>query len=286
MIERLEGEVIAPLDAPPAERVAADRGLERSVEGGPRVASAASPAQKQDAAGDDAPGREEARGEEPLVPLAPEELRGALEAVLFAVSEPISIRALADLFQVSAHEVRAALEDLRLEYLETGRAFRVEDIAGGVQLLTVSKFDPWVRRLRQKEREGKLSAAALETLSVIAYKQPIGKADLESIRGVGCGPILKSLLERGLIQVVGRSDALGRPLLYGTTRRFLESFGLGTIRDLPQPEIAPGARPAPPQVQAQAQATPAEPFSGAPEVPQPVPAPDPGSLTTPGGPIS
>jgi segregation and condensation protein B len=91
--------------------------------------------------------------------------------------------------------------------------------------------------LRRKEREGRLSPAALETLAVIAYKQPINKADLEAIRGVACGPILKTLLDRGLIQIAGRAESLGRPLLYGTTRRFLESFGLHSIRELPQPEL-------------------------------------------------
>jgi len=173
-----------------------------------------------------------------LVPLEPAELRGAIEALLFSVVEPISIRGLSELLEVSVHEVREAVEELRLEYIETSRAFRVEDIAGGIQLLTQKRFDPWIRRLRQKEKEGRLSSAALETLAVIAYKQPIIKADLESIRGVGCTPILKTLLDRGLVQIVGRGDGLGKPLLYGTTRRFLESFGLGSLRDLPQPELS------------------------------------------------
>jgi segregation and condensation protein B len=184
-----------------------------------------------------AEGEQPAAPEESLVPLEPGELRKATEAVLFSVSEPISIRTLSELFGVSVHDVREAVEELRLEYVDGGRAFRVEDIAGGVQILTLSRYAPWVRKLRQKEREGRLSAAALETLAVIAYKQPIHRADLESIRGVNCGPILKTLLDRGLIQVVGRDEGLGKPLLYGTTKRFLESFGLASVRDLPQPEM-------------------------------------------------
>ena len=172
-----------------------------------------------------------------LVPIQPGELRGAVEAVLFSVSEPVTIRSLSDLFGASVHDVREAVEELRLVYIETGRAFRIEDIAGGVQVLTQSIYDPWVRRLREKERAGRLSPAALETLAVIAYKQPINKADLEAVRGVNCAPTLKTLLDRGLIQVVGRAEALGKPLLYGTTKRFLESFGLASIRELPQPEI-------------------------------------------------
>jgi len=180
---------------------------------------------------------EAAKADEPCVPLDPAELRGAIEAVLFSVSEPIAIRALADVVGAGVHDVRAAVEELRLEYIDAQRAFRIEDIAGGVQLLTLSKYDPWIRRLRQREKESRLTPAALESLAVIAYKQPISKADLEGIRGVGCGPTLKTLLERGLIQIVGRSEALGRPLLYGTTKRFLESFGISTVRELPQPEL-------------------------------------------------
>ena len=164
------------------------------------------------------------------------ELRGAIEAILFSISEPIGIRALSDLVGMGVHEVRSAVEELRYEYADSQRAFRLEEIAGGVQLLTQSRFDPWIGRLRQKEKERRLSAAALETLSVVAYKQPITKADLEGIRGVGCSQILKTLLDRGLLEVVGRDEGLGKPLLYGTTKRFLESFGLESVRDLPQPE--------------------------------------------------
>jgi segregation and condensation protein B len=174
-----------------------------------------------------------------VLQIPPAELKPALEAVLFSFSEPIAVRSLAELFGVSVHDVRQAAEELRLEYVESGRAFRLEDIAGGIQILTLPAHDPWIRRLRQKQRDGRLSAAAFETLAVIAYKQPITKADLEAIRGVQCSPILKTLLDRGLVKVVGRDESLGKPLLYGTTRRFLESFGLPHLRDLPQPESLP-----------------------------------------------
>lgn len=210
-----------------------------------------------------------------LVRLESAELRGAVEALLFSVAEPISIRGLSELLEVSVHEAREAVEELRLEYMETGRAFRVEDIAGGIQLLTQKQFDPWIRRLRQKEKEGRLSPAALETLAVIAYKQPINKADLESIRGVGCTPILKTLLDRGLVQIVGRGEGLGRPLLYGTTRRFLESFGLGSLRDLPQPELSEPPR--------EDGAPGASRVAAAPEESADLPAP---SITTASGPLS
>ncbi|MEM7234930.1 MAG: SMC-Scp complex subunit ScpB [Planctomycetota bacterium] len=171
--------------------------------------------------------------------LSIEELKKAVEAVLFSVGEPLAIRALADLFKSSVHDVRQAVEELRFEYVDTGRSFRLEDVAGGVQLLSLPAYDVWIRKLRKKQSQFKLSPAAFETLAVIAYKQPITKADLDSIRGVQCGPVIKSLLDRGLIKVTGRDESLGRPLLYGTTSRFLESFGISNLRDLPQPDPQP-----------------------------------------------
>ncbi len=180
------------------------------------------------------------RGEEasqPLIRLSQEDLQKGIEAVLFSTGEPIPIRELAELFEASVHDVREAVEELRLRYVNEDHAYRLEEIAGGVQILTLSRFEPWIRKHLTAAREGRLSPAAFETLAVIAYKQPITKASLEAIRGVQCGPILKTLLDRNLIKVVGREESLGKPLLYGTTKRFLESFGIGSITSLPQPEI-------------------------------------------------
>ena len=233
------GEEDARLEA--AERKGARQGIDEA-EG--ETGEPQSSAEEPGGAGAEAPVDTEAENEAEAeaeaakeIRLEPGELRGALEAVLFSVAQPMTIRTLSEVFGVTVHEVREAVEELRLEYIDTNRSFRIEDIAGGVQLLTLSRYDPWVRRMRRKEREGKLSAPALETLAVIAYKQPINKADLESIRGVNCAPTLKTLLDRGLIQVAGREEGLGKPLLYGTTRRFLESFGISSIRELPQPEL-------------------------------------------------
>lgn len=264
MIEKLQGEDLVPESAagldPAGDAVQERRLVEDSVlaatESAPRLALAAPELEPVEA-----PPPEPA--EDLLIALEGAELRGAIEAVLFSVSEPIAIRALADVVGAGVHEVRAAVEDLRLEYLTGERAFRLEDIAGGVQLLTQSKYDPWIRRLRQKEKESRLTPAALESLAVIAYKQPISKADLEGIRGVGCGPTLKTLLERGLIQIVGRSEALGKPLLYGTTKRFLESFGIASVRELPQPELLER----PPQLEASALPRPSLEYS-MPELPE------------------
>ncbi len=180
-----------------------------------------------------------------ILSMSSEELKKALEAVLFTAGEPISIRTVADLFSVSSHDVRQAVEELRSEYVDTGRAFRLEDIAGGIQLLTLPAHDIWIQGLHRKQIQSKLSGAAFETLAVIAYKQPITRADLEAIRGVQCGQVIKNLLDRGLAKVVGRDENLGRPLLYGTTSRFLESFGIASVRDLPQPELLPRERSEP-----------------------------------------
>jgi segregation and condensation protein B len=174
---------------------------------------------------------------EPIIRLSREDLQGALEAVLFSTGEPIPLRQLADLFEVSVHDVREAVDELRLEYVNSRRAFRLEEIAGGVVILSLAKFEPWIRRHLQSTKEGRLSPAAFETLAVIAYKQPITKADLEAIRGVQCAPILKTLMDRNLVKIVGREETLGKPLLYGTTRRFLESFGISSLTNLPQPEL-------------------------------------------------
>ena len=172
-----------------------------------------------------------------ILEISDEELKKALEAVLFAVGEPLPIRVLGELFDKSVHDVREAVEELRHEYIDTARAFRLEDVAGGIQLLTLPAYDAWIRRLRVKQTRSKLSAAAFETLAAIAYKQPITKADLEAIRGVQCVQVIKNLMDRGLVKVVGRDESLGRPLLYGTTTQFLESFGIANIRELPEPEL-------------------------------------------------
>ena len=167
------------------------------------------------------------------------ELPRALEAVLFSAGEPVTIRDLAELLEFGVHDVRAAVEKLREEYVDQDRSFRVEDISGGVQIMTVPQYDPWLRRLHSKQSSSRLSPAALETLAIIAYKGPITKAELENIRGVQCSPTIKTLLDRNFIRISGKAPGLGRPFLYHTTALFLESFGLGSLKDLPQPEGPP-----------------------------------------------
>ena len=177
--------------------------------------------------------------EQEVVALGEDELPRALEAVLFCAGEPVTIRELAELLEFGVHDVRSAVEKLREEYIDMGRSFRIEDISGGVQIMTVPRYDPWLRRLHSKQSSSRLSPAALETLAIIAYKGPITKAELENIRGVQCSPTIKTLLDRNFIRISGKAPGLGRPFLYHTTPLFLESFGLGSLKDLPQPEGPP-----------------------------------------------
>jgi segregation and condensation protein B len=131
-------------------------------------------------------------------------------------------------------QARTLIQRLNGRYDELGRAFRVEEIAGGYQLLTRRKFSAWLRRLAHVPGEIRLSAPSLETLAVIAYRQPVLKADIDAIRGVNCGEILRQLMERDLVRISGRSEELGRPFLYVTTRHFLNLFGLHNLNDLPR----------------------------------------------------
>jgi segregation and condensation protein B len=135
---------------------------------------------------------------------------------------------------VEAREVPGFVDDLNAEYVDTGRGFRVTEVAGGFQIMVHPEFGPWVRRLLRDRASARLSQASLETLSIVAFKQPLIKAEVEHIRGVNVDGVIRSLMEKGLIRIAGRSEAPGRPLLYGTTREFLKHFGLKTLSDLPK----------------------------------------------------
>jgi len=158
-----------------------------------------------------------------------------LEAVLVLAREPLSSRKLAQYSNLAdGTEARTLIRRLNQLYDRLGRSFRVEEVAGGFQLLTRRKFAAWLRRLEHVPPETRLSAPALETLAVIAYRQPVPRADIEAIRGVNCGEILRQLMERDLVRIGSRSEELGRPFLYATTKRFLQVFGLVSLEDLPQ----------------------------------------------------
>ncbi|MBI3467017.1 MAG: SMC-Scp complex subunit ScpB [Planctomycetes bacterium] len=160
-----------------------------------------------------------------------------LEAVLFVAGEPLGSRRLAQLASLAdGTEARTLIHRLNRLYDEERSAFRVEEVAGGFQLLTRPQFGPWLRRVHRIPVEVRLSAPALETLAVIAYRQPTSRAEIEAIRGVHCGEILRQLMERDLIRITARSEDLGRPFLYATTKRFLQAFGLRHLDELPRAE--------------------------------------------------
>jgi segregation and condensation protein B len=162
-----------------------------------------------------------------------------IEALLLSSHHPLTGSRLVELSGATGAAVRAAIKNLNAQYASTGRAFRIEQVAGGYQILTLAEFGDALKKLHQKESDARLTKAALETLAVIAYKQPIVRAEVEAIRGVACGETIRSLMEKHLVNIAGRAEEPGRPILYGTTRRFLELFGLNSIKDLPQPEVAP-----------------------------------------------
>lgn len=158
-----------------------------------------------------------------------------LEAALFASPRPIPTDELATLdSEASPAALQAALDELREHYDVDGHAVELVDAGGGWQILTRPEYTEAIERAQMAVRPRRLSPAALETLAIVAYRQPIGRAEVEEIRGVDVGSVLKSLHERGLIDVVGRSEALGRPLLYGTTDAFLEQFALRHLEELPR----------------------------------------------------
>ena len=158
-----------------------------------------------------------------------------IEAALFAASRPVTAEELEVLDpDAGLDDVRAALQELREHYDFGNHGIELVELAGGYQILTRPQFAAAIERAQLNQRQPRLTAAMMETLSVIAYRQPVGRAEIEEIRGVQAAGVLRSLQERGLIEVVGRSEALGRPLLYGTTPLFLELVGLPDLQNLPQ----------------------------------------------------
>ncbi len=175
--------------------------------------------------------------EDELPHLEGDRLRACIEAILFASPEPVSRRRLYRLLpETDNAQIRNALLELEGELLSTPRGYFLSEEASGFRFLTKSEFAPHVARLRGEKRRIRLSAAAFESLAVIAYRQPVRRSDLEAIRGVQSGAILKNLMEWSLIRVLGHDNSPGRPLLYGTTTDFLELLGLGSLEDLPEPE--------------------------------------------------
>lgn len=222
--DRLAGRTLSsasPRDWPQSWRVAPRRSPPAAPAGRSQKSPTASPAIEPEA-------------------LQRSEEQARLEAALFLAREPLPTRKLAKLARLSdGTRARALIRELNAAYDQDGSAYRVEWIAGGFQLLSRAPFGPWLRRLLESIPETRLSAAAMETLAIVAYRQPVTRADVEAIRGVGCDEMLRHLLERELIAIGGRSDELGRPNFYVTTRQFLQIFGLGHIDELPPIELPP-----------------------------------------------
>ncbi len=169
-----------------------------------------------------------------LKALEDRELKAILETLLFVSAEPMPIeRLMVVLGEVSKHEVKQALQVLREEMDRQGRGVQLVELAGGYQIVTRIEYAPWIKRLAKIKAAPKLSRSGLESLAIIAYKQPIVRSEIEQIRGVEVSTVLRTLLERKLIRMVGRKDVPGRPIMYGTTKLFLQQFGLSDLSQLP-----------------------------------------------------
>jgi segregation and condensation protein B len=168
----------------------------------------------------------------------PQLLKSIIEGLIFAHSEPMTVDSLATVLQgSSADRIQSVLDELEDEYLQRSRGFVLAKVAGGYQFRSLPKIAPWILEMRRM-KPARLSRAALETLSIVAYNQPVTKSRIEQIRGVESSAPLRSLVERDLVVIVGRKDIAGRPMLYGTSKRFLEVFGLPDLASLPAlPEI-------------------------------------------------
>ncbi len=166
-----------------------------------------------------------------------DQLKRICEAILFAHDGPVTVDLLLDVVpDVTRTDIRAAIDALADEYDQTSRSFEVVRVAGGYQICTRQAWSDWVARFQRGKRRVRLSRAAVETLGIIAYKQPVTRGDIEQVRGVDAGGVIHTLLERELIHVKGRAPGVGRPLLYATTQTFLEYFGLDSLAALPRLE--------------------------------------------------
>ena len=169
----------------------------------------------------------------PAAELDPVQRRRVVLALLFASPDALSLTRLAEAAGLSLSEARNSLEEIRSWIEEQKLPFQAEEMGGGFRLLSLKEFEPYVRRLQKVRKQDRLSQPALETLAIVAYRQPIIKAEVEAIRGVQVGPILRSLIEKRLIKVEGRAKVPGHPLQYATTQNFLDRFGMKNLEELP-----------------------------------------------------
>lgn len=170
--------------------------------------------------------------------------QAAIEALLMTADRPIKAQAIIDPINlleqvgepITPQSLDAAIDALNEDYKHSGRSFRIERVAAGYRIMTLADYAPVVAAMHRSRAGTRLTRTQLETLSIIAYRQPVTRAELENIRGVACGDIVRALMDRQLVKITGRAEVLGRPMLYGTTPRFLDTFGLANLKDLPKPE--------------------------------------------------
>jgi segregation and condensation protein B len=182
------------------------------------------------------------------------EAKSILEAVLFIAGEPVSFDSLRNVLEIDRTELERIAKELIHDYTMNSNGLLVLEVAGGIQMVTNPAYSPWVKKLLSTAVPAKLSQPSLETLAIIAYKQPVIKAEIEAIRGVNSDGVVKTLLERKLVRILGRKEVPGRPLMYGTTKEFLHYFGLKDLAELPTlkefqefdvpetPELAPAGQ--------------------------------------------
>ena len=162
------------------------------------------------------------------------ELRPIVEALLFVATEPLSLDRLRDLLDgVERSRLSAAIDDLREAYRRGNHGLAIVEVGGGYEMVTVGEAAPWIRKMAATKSAPRLSKPALETLAIVAYKQPLTRPEIEAIRGVDVAGVVKTLMDRRLVKIVGRKDVAGRPMMFGTTKEFLQAFGLKDLSDLP-----------------------------------------------------
>lgn len=162
------------------------------------------------------------------------ELRSIIEALLFVSQEPITLERIMNIAEMGDRgRTLAAIKEIKEEYFKNGHGLQIVEVAGGYQMMTRAEFAPWIKRLEKITTPSRLSRSALEVLAIIAYKQPIVRSEIEAIRGVDSTGVIKTLLERRLIKIMGRKDIIGRPIMYGVTKGFLNAFGLKDLSELP-----------------------------------------------------
>ncbi len=160
-------------------------------------------------------------------------IKSIIESILFVNEKPISLQEITKALDFEKKEVTEAIEELKNDYSERDSGLCIVEVAKGYQLCTAPQNNEWVRKLYKKRFKRRLSPASLEVLAMVAYKQPVTKVEVESIRGVNCDQVIRNLLSLGLLKIKGKKDVIGKPFLYGTSRKFLEYFGLNSLNELP-----------------------------------------------------